>query len=131
MFHSSVHLTPHPYPVGKHQHKQGDKEPQETRNVVIIRDADCKRPNSPSSNGTFRSSSFGRLLQLHLLYTVPSFNNTSPGLERTMVFNVISSVMPKDNPPPSGPAIAQSRHHRMPSDNKRHTHVRRNSHKVH
>ncbi|WP_419549339.1 hypothetical protein [Paraprevotella clara] len=29
MFHSSVHLTPHPYPVGKHQHKQGDKEPQD------------------------------------------------------------------------------------------------------
>ena len=74
---------------------RGTRNHRTTRNVVIIRDADCKRPNSPSSNGTFRSSSFGRLLQLHLLYTVPSFNNTSPGLERTMVFNVISSVMPK------------------------------------
>ena len=60
-------------------------------NVVFL----LKCPAGSWSSGAFSWYSSGRLEELHLFITTPFFSNTSPGLERIMVFSMISSATAK------------------------------------
>ena len=74
--------------------------------VLVVMSCDCAFIKFVCSIFPFKSLSFGKSWQLHLLIIVPFLSNNKPGLLRIIVFNVVASVLQKGY---SAPVISRQK----------------------